>query len=163
MSDAAQVTIRAAGTGDGATIFHLIHELAIYEKLAHAVIATPQLIEATLSDPAATAHAIIAEQNGVVVGMAFYFYNFSTFLGRNGLYIEDLYVRPETRGAGVGQHLLKHLAAKAIAKGCGRMEWSVLDWNEPAIAFYKRLGAQHLHEWHIYRLEGDALHALAAA
>jgi GNAT superfamily N-acetyltransferase len=163
MAITSPLTIRNAGIGDGVILFDLIRELAIYEKLDHTVVSTPALIEEILSNPTATAHALIAEQGGVAVGMAVYFYNFSTFLGRNGLYIEDLYVRPETRGAGIGQHLLKYLATQAVEKKCGRMEWSVLDWNEPAIAFYLRLGAEHLKEWHIYRLEGPALQALAAS
>jgi GNAT superfamily N-acetyltransferase len=161
MSTQSAVTIRDAGVGDGAIIFNFIHALADYEKLAHEVVATPERIEEILTRPEARAHAVIAQLNGVPVGMALYFYNFSTFLGRHGIYIEDLYVDPSHRSGGIGKELLQHLAAKAVAEGCGRMEWWVLDWNEPAINFYERIGAKKMDEWTVYRLEGAALQKLA--
>lgn len=157
------LSIRDAGKGDGALVFRFIAELADYEKLGHEVRATPELIEEMLTREDARTHAIIAEQDGVAVGMALYFYNFSTFLGRHGIYIEDLFVQPEQRGAGVGRAMLAHLARKAVAEGCGRLEWWVLDWNEPSIAFYEKLGAKAMDEWTVYRLDGDALQQLAAA
>jgi GNAT superfamily N-acetyltransferase len=157
------LTLRDAGAGDGATIFRLIRELAVYEKLAHEVVATAEMIEDALTRTNARAHAVIAELDGKPVGMALYFYNFSTFLGRHGIYIEDVYVDPAQRGGGIGKNLLQHLAAKAVAEGCGRVEWWVLDWNESAIDFYERLGAKKMDEWTTYRLEGDALAKLAAA
>ena len=159
----ATLTIRDAGRGDGAIVFNFINELAVYEKLAHEVVANAESIELALTRDNARAHAVIAELNGKPVGMALYFYNFSTFLGRHGIYIEDVYVDPAQRGGGIGKKLLQHLAAKAIAEGCGRVEWWVLDWNEPAIDFYERLGAKKMDEWTTYRLEGDALQKLANA
>ncbi len=155
------LTIRDAKPGDGEQLFAFIHELAVYEKLSHEVVASPAVIEDCLQRADARVHAILAERDGVAVGMAVYFYNFSTFLGRHGLYIEDLYVQPRARKLGVGQQMLHFLAAKAVAQGCGRMEWSVLDWNHPAINFYERLGARAMREWQIYRLEGAALELLA--
>ncbi len=163
MHEANHITIRDASKGDGAIVFNFIHELAVYEKLAHEVVATPERIEAILTQPNARAHAIIAEHHGQPVGMALYFYNFSTFLGRHGIYIEDVYVSPAHRGSGIGKQLFQHLATKAVAEGCGRVEWWVLDWNAPAIDFYERLGAKRMNEWTVYRLEGEALTALAAA
>ena len=155
--------IRDAKPGDGALIFDFIYALAEYEKLAHEVSATAETIEAILSQPNARAHAVIAEYAGEPVGMALYFYNFSTFLGRHGIYIEDLFVLPEKRGLGIGKALLQHLAAKALEQGCGRLEWWVLDWNEPSIRFYEKLGAKPMSEWTVYRVDGEALHTLAHA
>lgn len=163
MSDAMHLTIRDAGIGDGVIVFRFIRDLAVYEKLAHEVVATAEMIEDALTCANARAHAVIAELDGKPVGMALYFYNFSTFLGRHGIYIEDVYVDPAQRGGGIGKKLLQHLAAKAVAEGCGRVEWWVLDWNAPAIGFYERLGAKRMDEWTVYRLEGDALSKLAAA
>lgn len=163
MTASQPLTIRDAGTGDGAIVYTFIHALAVYEKLAHEVVATAEMIEQALTRPDARAHALIAELHGAPVGMALYFYNFSTFLGRHGIYIEDVVVDPVHRSGGIGKKLLHHLAAKAVAEGCGRMEWWVLNWNEPAIDFYERLGAKKMDEWTTYRLEGDALTKLAAA
>lgn len=154
--------IRDARPGDGPLVFHFICALAEYEKLRHEVTATREGIEAALFAPGATAFAAIAEQEGKPVGMALYFYNFSTFLGRRGLYIEDLFVEPAMRGRGIGKQLLAYLAAKAVREGCGRMEWWVLDWNAPSIAFYQSLGAQAMDEWTVYRLQGEALQQLAS-
>jgi len=157
------LTLRDAAAGDGALVFAFIQALATYERLAHEVVTNEEAIEQALTREHARAHAIIAELDGRPVGMALYFYNFSTFLGRHGLYIEDLYVDPNHRGHGIGHKLLRHLAAKAVAENCGRVEWWVLDWNQPAIDFYERLGAKKMGEWTVYRLEGHALTALAGA
>lgn len=156
------LSIRKADKGDGELIFRFIYALAEYEKLAHEVQATPTLVEEMLTRPDARIHAVIAELDGAPVGMALYFYNFSTFLGRHGIYIEDLFVLPEYRGDGIGKSLLQHLAQKAVLEGCGRLEWWVLDWNEPSIAFYRKLGAQPMDEWTVYRVDGEALQQLAA-
>lgn len=156
------LSIRQATHGDGALVFQFIHDLAVYEKLAHEVEATPELIEEMLTATPPRARAVIAEKNGAPIGMALYFYNFSTFLGRPGIYIEDLFVKPEHRGDGTGKALLKYLARKALDEKCGRLEWWVLDWNEPSIAFYKKLGAKPMDEWTVYRVDGDALAELAA-
>lgn len=157
------VTLRDAGKGDGAVLFHFVQQLAEYEKLAHQVVCTADDIEKRLTAADAKLFGLIAEKDGAPVGMALYFYNFSTFRGRHGIYIEDLYVDPAARGDGIGQALLKALAVKARAKDCARIEWWVLDWNEPAINFYQKLGAKPMSEWIPYRIEGAALDALAAA
>lgn len=156
-------TVRNAGAGDGAILLRFIRELAEYEQLAHCVVATAEDIETRLTAADARLFALIAEDDGVPVGMALYFYNFSTFRGRHGIYIEDLYVRPPYRGRGIGKLLLGQLGRIARAQDCARIEWWVLDWNEPAIGFYKKLGAQAMDAWTVYRLEGAALDALATA
>jgi GNAT superfamily N-acetyltransferase len=156
------LTIREAGAGDGAILFQFICELAEYEKLGHEVVATADDIEARIAGPNPKAFALIAEEDGVPIGMALYFYNFSTFRGRHGIYIEDLYVCPDQRGSGAGKALLKELGKIAKAQDCARIEWWVLDWNEPAIQFYKKLGAVPMDEWTVFRLEGAALDALSA-
>jgi GNAT superfamily N-acetyltransferase len=153
--------IRPAVPGDGATILELIRGLADYEHLSHEVAATERLINAALFETPPAATALLAEDNNRAIGFALYFFNFSTFLGRPGLYLEDLFVLPDERGRGVGSALLIELARIAVAKGCGRMEWSVLDWNEPSIAFYKGLGAAPLSDWTTYRLTGETLTRLA--
>ncbi len=109
----------------------------------------------------ATANALICEEGGQAIGYAVYFYNYSTWLGKKGLYLEDLYIAPERRGSGAGKGMLKHMAQLAVVEGCGRFEWSVLDWNEPAIGFYQSIGAKPQDEWIIYRLSGEALHSFA--
>lgn len=157
------LTIREAGAGDGKILFQFIMELADYEKLSHEVVATAEDIEQRLNAPHSKLFGLIAEEDGVAIGMALYFYNFSTFRGRHGIYIEDLYVSPEHRGSGAGKMLLKQLGQIAKANDCARIEWWVLDWNEPAIGFYKKLQAEAMDEWTVYRLEGAALDALAAA
>lgn len=157
------LNIREAGAGDGAVLFRFINELAAYEKLAHCVVATPEDIEQRLNAPNAKIFGLIAEENGTPIGMALYFYNFSTFRGRHGIYIEDLYVCPEHRGGGAGKMLLKRLGQIAQENDCARIEWWVLDWNEPAIGFYKKLKAEAMDEWTVYRLEGAALDALSSA
>jgi GNAT superfamily N-acetyltransferase len=155
------VTLRQAEPADVPQILAFIRELAGYEKLEHEVVATePQLME-YLFGPRPVAEVVIAEIDATPIGFALFFHNFSTFLGRPGLFLEDLYVQPHARGGGVGRALLCHLAGIAVARGCGRMDWNVLDWNEPAIGFYKKLGADVLPDWRTCRLTGDALRALA--
>ena len=155
------VVLRDARRGDVADLLRLIRDLARYEKAEDQVKADAQQLAATLFGEGATAHAVVAEQDGLIVGLAIYFFNSSTWQGRNGLYLEDLFVEPEQRGAGIGKALLARLAALAVERDCGRFEWSVLDWNTPAIDFYEGLGARPQSEWVRYRLEGDALKALA--
>jgi len=155
------IEIREATLEDIPVIFNFIKELAIYEKAEHEVITSEADIEKTLFSDSATAYALIALIDEVAVGFSVYFYNYSTWLGKNGLYLEDLYVSQEHRGAGVGKALLKHLAKIAVKNNCGRFEWSVLDWNEPAIKFYQSIGAKPQDEWIIYRLDGKALKEFA--
>lgn len=157
-----QMLIRAAVPNDAKTILSLITELAIYEKAEHEVLATEETIQQTLFGEQANAQALICENGqGKVVGYVIYFYNYSTWLAKKGLYLEDLYVAKSERGKGYGKGLLTYLAAKAVNEGCGRFEWSVLDWNTPAIKFYQSLGAKPQSEWTVYRLTGDALQSLA--
>ena len=155
--------IRKATPEDAGIILGFITELAIYEKEPDAVVATEQDIASRLFDPDTTTDAVICLSEGRPVGFAVYFLNFSTWLGRNGLFLEDLYVSPEQRGNGFGKALFKYLARLAVERGCGRFEWNVLDWNEPAIRFYESLGAKAQSEWIGYRMEGDALLGLAKA
>lgn len=155
------INIRPACAEDSALILRFITDLAIYEKAEEAVIATETDIRDSLFAEDSTTSALICELDDAAVGFAVYFFNYSTWLGKHGLYLEDLYVSPEFRGAGAGKALLKHLAQLAISKNCGRFEWSVLDWNEPAIGFYKSIGAQPQDEWVGYRLSGKALTDLA--
>ncbi len=155
------ITVRKARPGDEPVILNFITELAAYEKLAHEVVATTDHIRKTLFTEYPKAFALIAEINNAPVGFALYFFNYSTFLGRHGLYLEDLFVPEEQRGHGVGKALLSRLAQIAVKNECGRMEWSVLNWNAPAIEFYKSLGAQAMDGWTVNRLTGDALSALA--
>ncbi|MDB6115374.1 MAG: family N-acetyltransferase [Lacunisphaera sp.] len=150
-------TIRSATAADVPLILSFIRDLAIYEKLLHEVVATEESLERTLFGQPPAAHVVIAEVGGQPAGFALYFFNYSTFLAKPGLYLEDLFVKPEFRGAGTGKALLLHLAKLANARGCGRMEWSVLDWNEPAKGFYRKLGAVPLEDWRIMRLTGLAL------
>ncbi|MDE2370856.1 MAG: GNAT family N-acetyltransferase [Burkholderiales bacterium] len=152
-----QTAIRSATPDDVEAIVALIRELAEFEHLAHLVVVTPQSLAPQLFGPRPAAEAVVAEVGGAVVGFALFFPNFSTFLGRPGLYLEDLYVRPAHRGSGIGKSLLEHLGALAVDRGCGRFEWSVLDWNANAIGFYERMGAKLLPEWRICRVSGDAL------
>lgn len=153
--------IRKATPEDSETIFHLIRQLAIYEKLEHEVVTTAEELKEQIFSNG-FAEVIIAEDNGSPVGFALYFFNFSTFLGKPGLYLEDLFVEPEYRGKGYGKALLAGLARIAVEKGCGRMEWSVLDWNTPSINFYKSLGAQPMDDWTVFRLTGAEITNLAA-
>ena len=155
------ISIRPATEEDAPQILAFIRELAQYERLAHAVVATVEDLRKSLFGAQPCAQALLACLDATPVGFAVYFYNFSTFVGRPGLYLEDLYVRPTARGLGVGRRLLVHLARLAVERGCGRMEWAVLDWNEPAIRFYRKLGAAPNDDWTTYRLSGDALSNLA--
>jgi GNAT superfamily N-acetyltransferase len=154
--------IRSATPADVKLILSLIRELAEYEKLAHQVVATEADIQDSLFGPRPSAECLIAEFDGAPAGFALFFHNFSTFLGKPGIYLEDLYVKPELRGKGIGRKLLAHLAQLAVTRGCGRFEWAVLDWNEPAIGFYRSIGARMLDDWKINRLTGEALEKLAA-
>ena len=149
---AAELRIRPARRGDEELILGLIQELADFERLAHEVSATPELLAASLFGPEPAAEVVIAQLDGQTAGFALFFRNFSTFLGRSGLYLEDLYVRERYRGQGIGRALLEHLNGLARERGYGRMEWSVLDWNARAIGFYQSLGAEPMAEWTVYRL-----------
>jgi GNAT superfamily N-acetyltransferase len=157
------VTIRPAIEPDAATILRFVRELAEYEREPDAVVATEETLAQALFGPDPAAEALIAEQDGVAVGFALFFHNFSTWTGRRGIYLEDLYVTPDARGSGAGKALLAALAKLAVERGCARFEWAVLDWNEPAIGFYKSLGARPMDEWTVFRLDGDALTRLAAS
>ncbi|MEO5957547.1 MAG: GNAT family N-acetyltransferase [Opitutaceae bacterium] len=156
--------IRPATRDDIPLILEFIRDLAAYEKLDHEVEATEEKLRATLfpTTNASVAHCILAFDGELPAGFAIYFFNYSTFLARPGLYLEDLFVKSEFRGQGIGKALLLHLARLANARGCGRMEWSVLDWNQPAIDFYESLGARRMKEWQICRLSGPALARYAA-
>lgn len=156
-----KIEIREANVEDTETILRFITELATYEKLESEVKTSISDIESSLFSQESTAHAIICEVSGEPIGFAVFFYNYSTWLGKNGLYLEDLYVSPEYRSIGAGKAILKYLAQLAVSKKCGRFEWCVLDWNEPAIEFYKSIGAKPQNEWVIYRLTGDELKAFA--
>lgn len=153
--------IRPASAGDSALILRFITDLAIYEEAEDSVVATASDIRDSLFSDASTTRALICEMDGQAIGFAVYFFNYSTWLGQHGLYLEDLYVSPEFRGMGAGKALLKHLAQIALSRNCGRFEWSVLDWNEPAIRFYQSIGAKPQDEWVPYRLTGKALAELA--
>ncbi len=153
----APATLRAAEARDLQSIVGLIRELAEFEKLTHLVEVTPQGLHPQLFGERPAAEAVVAERDGQVIGFALFFTNFSTFLGKPGLYLEDLYVQPAHRGGGVGRALLTHLAALANARGYGRFEWSVLDWNVDAIRLYENMGATLLPEWRICRVTGEAL------
>ena len=154
-------TLRPATSEDLPAIVGLIRELAVFEKLEHLVLVTPESLHPQLFGARPAAEAVVGEVGGQVVAFALYFTNFSTFLGKPGLYLEDLYVQPAHRGSGLGKALLRHLGALAVARGCGRFEWSVLDWNEGAIRFYERMGATVMPDWHICRVTGPALQAYA--
>ena len=156
------ISIVPATPEDVTQIWQFVVELAIYEREPDAVIATKEDFHRVLFCESPRAYAVMCRDGGTPIGFALYFYNFSTWLGRHGLYLEDLYVTPEHRGKGVGKALLKHLAGIAVAEGCGRFEWSVLDWNQPAIDFYESMGAKPQSEWVGYRLTGEALEALAS-
>ncbi len=156
------IEITAAGAADVPAIFRFIRELAEYEKLAHEVVATEADIRHGLFGHRPYAEALIARAAGEPVGFALFFHNFSTFMGRPGLYLEDLYVTPAWRGRGIGRRLFARLARVAIERRCARMEWWVLDWNEPAIGFYRSIGAAAMSDWTVQRLTGDAIARLAA-
>ena len=154
------IEFRKAGREDVALILEFIRELADYEKMLDEVVATPELFEKWIFDER-KAEVIFALEGGKEVGFALFFHNFSTFLGRAGIYLEDLYVRPEYRGKGYGRALLKELARIAVERGCGRLEWWCLDWNQPSIDFYLSLGAEPMKDWTVYRIAGETLQKLA--
>ncbi len=153
--------IRPATRADVPTVLRFVRELAAFEREPDAVAASEALLAEALFGAHPAAEAVIAEQDGAPVGFALFFHNFSTWTGRRGLYLEDLYVTPEARGCGVGEALLRHLAGVAVTRGCARFEWSVLDWNEAAVRFYRKLGAVGMEDWTVQRVEGDALVRLA--
>lgn len=156
-----RVTLRPAVPADIPLIIELITELADYERLVHEVKADAQRMHEHLFGRHPYAEVLIGEVDGEPQGFALFFHNYSTWLSQPGIYLEDLFVRPAARGAGLGKALLTELARLAVERGCGRLEWSVLDWNEPAIGFYRSLGARPQDEWTVYRLTGDALRDLA--
>ncbi len=155
------VHVRPATSADVPLIFAFIKELADYEKLSHEVVATEDQIRATLFGARPMSEVVIASLDGTPVGFALFFPSYSTFLGRAGLYLEDLFVRPAYRRRGLGVALMRRLADEAVKTGCGRFQWQVLDWNEPSISFYKKLGAEPLEDWTVYRVTGAALQNLA--
>jgi GNAT superfamily N-acetyltransferase len=159
MSD--PITIRPATEADVPLILSFIRDLAAYEHLESQVIATEDSLRRTLFGPRPYAEVVIAHLESQAVGFALFFHNYSTFLAKPGIYLEDLYVQPQARGQGVGKRVLTWLAATAVARDCGRLEWSVLDWNEPSIGFYRSLGAVSMDEWRLFRLTGSALARLA--
>ncbi len=156
-----KITLREATINDAQTIFNFVKELAIYEKAEHEVKTSVKQVEESVFGKDSVTYAIICELDNKPVGMALYFFNYSTWLGRNGIYLEDLYVSPEYRGVGAGKALLKRLAQIAVEKKCGRIDWQVLDWNKPSIDFYDSIGAKGLTDWIPYRLTGEALEEFA--
>ena len=158
----AETRIRGATEEDVPLILSFIRELAEYEKLSREVVATHETLRESLFGERRYAEVLIAEQDGTPAGFALFFHNFSTFLGKPGIYLEDLYVKPAFRGSGIGKKLLVYLASLAKRRGCGRLEWWVLDWNEPSIGFYKKLGAVPMDDWTVYRVSGSALEDLAS-
>jgi len=155
-----EIEIVPATVSEVPVILDMIRGLAEYEKLSHACTATEEQLKKTLFGERPGAEVLLARWQGEFAGFALFFPNYSTFLARPGIYLEDLFVKPHARGNGIGLALLKELAKLAVARGCGRVEWSVLDWNEPSIAFYKKLGAVPMDEWTIFRLTGEALEKL---
>ena len=161
MSNVSQFNIRIALEHDVPVILKFVRELAQYENAAHEVVATEEVLHQSMFGKTRYAHGLIVETGVEAVGFALYFFSFSTWQGRPGLYLEDLYIAPQHRNAGIGKAVLRRLAQIALAHGCGRFEWSVLDWNEPSIRFYEKMGAVAQKEWVRYRLSGEALEALA--
>ena len=155
------IGVREATVGDAPLILSFIRELAEYEKLSHEVVATEGALRETLFGERRYAEVLIGEHDGSPAGFALFFHNYSTFLGKPGLYLEDLYVRRAFRGSGIGRALLSRLARLAVERGCGRLEWWVLDWNEPSIGFYESIGAVPMDDWTVYRLTGEPLERLA--
>ena len=153
--------IRAATESDVPLILQFIRDLAEYERLSHKVVATEERLRASLFGSPRFAEVIVGEEDGAAVGFALFFHNYSTFLAQPGIYLEDLFVKPEARGRGYGKALLARLAQLARERGCGRVEWAVLDWNAPSIAFYRSVGAVSLDDWKIMRLTGEPLNAMA--
>jgi GNAT superfamily N-acetyltransferase len=163
MTTGSSFSIRSAQSEDVATVLDLIKGLADYEKLAPEVVATEETLRATLFGEHRYAEVLLAEEGGGCVGFALFFHNYSTFLGAPGIYLEDLFVKPAARGRGIGKGLMEAVAGLAVARNCGRMEWSVLNWNQPAIEFYERFGAGPMQGWTVYRLTGEALQARGIA
>ena len=155
------LTIRPVRAGEAALVLQFVRELAEYEKLLHEVEATEAMIDAALFGPQPRIFCDLAEWDGAPVGFALWFLNFSTFSGRSGIYLEDLFVRPAFRGKGIGKALMVHLARRCVMEGWARLQWSVLDWNAPSIEFYKSLGGVLMDEWTVVRVSGDALTRLA--
>lgn len=155
------VQIKKAVAADVPQILDFIRQLAEYERLSDKVVATEENLRESLFGAAPAAEVLLAYSDGVAAGFALLFHNFSTFLGRPGIYLEDLFVRPELRSRGIGRALLAHLAGLAVERRCGRLEWAVLNWNEPAIRFYKGLGAEPMNEWTVFRIAGPALSEFA--
>ena len=155
------IRIEPATASDVPLILRLVTALAEYERLSQQVVASEAALRDTLFGPSPAAEVVIAYVDGQPAGFALWFHNYSTFLARRGLYLEDLFVLPEWRGRGIGRQLLAHLATIAVERGCGRMEWAVLEWNEPAIGFYRKLGATVMEDWRICRVTGETLSALA--
>lgn len=160
-NELAELKLRFAEEKDCLLILGFIRELAEYEKMLEEVVTTEEILKESLFERKA-AEVIIAEYEDVPIGFALFFYNFSTFLGRPGIYLEDLYIKPEVRGKGIGKFILSYLARLAIERKCGRLEWSCLDWNESSIQFYKNLGALPMEEWTVYRVYADSLKNLAS-
>jgi GNAT superfamily N-acetyltransferase len=156
-------TLRDATPADVPDVLRLVRGLAEYERLLHQVVMTQADLHAALFGPQPRAYAILAESDGAAVGLALWYYTFSTFRGRSDIFLEDLFVEPAERGHGIGLALLRHLAQRAIAENCRRIEWRVLNWNAPSIAFYESLGATKMQDWHVRQLDGAALTALAQA
>ena len=161
MTSPSEFRMASATEGDIPTILRFVKGLAEYEGLAHEVVATEENLRESMFGPRASVEAVIAYSATEPVGFAVFFHNYSTFLGRSGLYLEDLFVLPEWRGRGLGRILMGYVARIAVARDCGRLEWSVLDWNEPAIGFYQALGARPMDEWTTYSLTGEALEQLS--
>jgi len=155
------VTIRPARSGDAATVLRFVQELAEYEREPDAVVATEAMMDEALFGATPKAEALIADVDGVAVGFALFFHTFSTWTGRQGIWLEDLYVTPDARGSGAGKALVSAIAGICLDRGCPRFEWWVLDWNEPAIGFYRSIGAEAMDEWTTQRVTGDALAKLA--
>jgi GNAT superfamily N-acetyltransferase len=155
------VTLRFAGPDDVPQILRFIRDLAAYEKMSDDVVANEETLRRSLFGGRRVAEVVLAEDGEAPVGFALFFHNFSTFLGRPGIYLEDLFVPPSERGRGIGRALLAFLARLTVERGCGRLEWCVLDWNEPAIGFYAKLGAKAMDEWTTFRMDGEALEGLA--
>jgi GNAT superfamily N-acetyltransferase len=162
MSTTDAIRIERATERDVPAILQMIRALADYEKLAHEVVSTEDGLRDALFGPRPAGEVLLASVGRDVAGFALYFHTFSTFLGRRGLYLEDLFVKPEWRGRGIGKRLLVELAGIALERSCGRFEWSVLDWNTPAIGFYRKLGALPMDDWTVFRVTGEALRRLAS-
>lgn len=155
------VTLRDAVPGDEGLVDHFVRQLAIYEKMEHLATGTPEMFATALFGAPPRVFALIVEHAGAPIGLALYYFNFSTFMARPGLYLEDIFVDPAHRGRGIGKAIFRELAARALDQGCARMEWSVLDWNAPSIAFYRALGAVGMEDWTVQRLQGDTLARVA--